>query len=71
MNRLGTVDYCSEDVNIRRVIEVIPRQSPLFTVEAISNGLAQTCAFPLTFNAINDTNCTSINDATRRRRTPR
>jgi hypothetical protein len=45
LKQLGTVYYWSPDLNVRGVIEVIPRQSRLLTVEAISNGF--TGKFPL------------------------
>jgi hypothetical protein len=38
MNQLGMIYDWSPDVNIRSVIEVIPRQSRLLTVEEISSG---------------------------------
>ncbi|UJR08495.1 hypothetical protein I4U23_012761 [Adineta vaga] len=68
-NSLGTFYYWSpmvddaEVISLRGTIIVVPSESEIWHVEAISGQFtAQTCVFPFTFNSVNYTQCTSVND---------
>jgi len=69
---LGTYYYWSTPVDeadqivLRGMITVVDAQPQTFTVQAKFNSyMAQSCVFPFTFNSINYTACTSVNDTQR------
>nr|ACD54600.1 fibrocystin-like protein [Adineta vaga] len=68
-NSLGTFYYWSplivpyRDISIRGIIDVIASEPDVWTTEVISNHyMAQTCVFPFTYDSVNYTSCTSVND---------